>query len=211
MTASVESPPRWQRVLRAASTVLAVLSPFALYVALSRGDSKVGALVLLVWVLCRSVLLLASATRAQRIAMAPLPLLGLVSTVLNFATNDERFLLMLPSITQGSFALVFLLSLRTTPLVEHFARMQKPDLPPSHVAYCRRVTVVWGVVLSVATLVGITLAFTASLTTWTIFTGAGSYAIVGILFAIEYVVRKYKFREYGPNLVDRSLARVFPP
>jgi hypothetical protein len=30
---------------------------------------------------------------------------------------------------------------------------------------------------------------------------------VGLLFAVEYVVRKKRFGRFGPGLVDRTLAR----
>lgn len=200
----------WQHVLRAISTVMAVLSPFALYWALTRGDASQGAAFIVVWVLLRSVSSIATVSRKQISAMLPLPVLGLLSALCGVITNEPRFLLLLPSLTQGSFALVFLFSLRRTPLVEHFARMQKPDLPPPQVAYCRTVTLVWGVALLVATLVGIAMAFTVSLATWAVFTGVGSYAVVGALFAVEYVVRKFRFREYGRNPIDQVLKRIFP-
>jgi len=35
--------------------------------------------------------------------------------------------------------------------------------------------------------------------------------LIGTLGALEYVYRKYRFREYGAGLHDRLLARLFPP
>ncbi len=184
-----------QRIARGASTVLAVLSPFALYAALTRGNVREAAALVIAWVALRGTMVLAGATGAQRLAMLPLPLLGLASAALGFLANDARFLLMLPSLTQASFALVFLASLRAgaTPLVEHFARMQKPALPDDEVRYCRSVTAIWGVVLLLAAAAGVVLAFGASLATWTVFTGVGSYVLVAVVYAIEWIVRKIRF------------------
>ncbi len=204
---------RFARIARGASTVLALLSPFAFYAALTRGSMRKAAALVIAWVVLRGATLLAGASREQRRAMLPLPALGLGSALLGCCTGDARFLLLLPSLTQASFAVVFVVSLRAgaTPLVEHFARMQKPALPPAEVRYCRTVTLVWGAALSVAALAGVALAFAASLATWTAFTGIGSYVLVGALFSAEYVVRKARFRDYGANLLDRAIMRVFPP
>jgi uncharacterized membrane protein len=204
---------RFRSIARGASTVLALLSPFALYAALAHGSTRVAAALVIGWVVLRGAAILAGAEREQRLAMVPLLGLGLGSALLGWVTAEPRFLLMLPSLTQVGFALLFLVSLRrgARPLVEHFARMQKPALPPAEVQYCRVVTVVWGVALALAAVTGVALAFTASLATWTAFSGVGSYVLVGALFSVEYVVRKARFREYGTGPIDRTLARVFPP
>ena len=46
---------------------------------------------------------------------------------------------------------------------------------------------------------------------WALYTGLLSYVLIGLVATVEYVVRKARFREYGAELVDRVLARVFPP
>jgi hypothetical protein len=40
--------------------------------------------------------------------------------------------------------------------------------------------------------------------------GVVTYVLVGVLFAIEYVVRKLQFRDYGRNPIDWLLSKVFP-
>jgi hypothetical protein len=40
--------------------------------------------------------------------------------------------------------------------------------------------------------------------------GVVSYVLVGVLFAIEYVIRKIRFRDYGRNPLDWLLGKLFP-
>jgi uncharacterized membrane protein len=96
-------------------------------------------------------------------------------------------------------------------MIENFARMVKPDLPEAEVRYCRSLTKVWAAYLIAIGLGGLALAAFAPVSLWAAYAGGVSYALVGLLFAVEYVVRKAKFRDFGPNRLDAILRRVFPP
>ncbi|HEY6877774.1 MAG TPA: hypothetical protein VI299_07130, partial [Polyangiales bacterium] len=97
------------------------------------------------------------------------------------------------------------------PLVERFARMQNPDLSPAQVAYCRTVTQVWCAFFVLNAAISGSLAAWAPLSWWTLYNGLLAYVLMGVLGAGEYLVRKFRFREYGRGLHDRLIARVFPP
>ena len=125
--------------------------------------------------------------------------------------DDPRFVLALPILINGALLLQFGLSLRTTPMVERFARMQDPNLGPAQVAYCRSVTKVWCVFFVVNACVSAYLALFAEVASWALYTGLIAYMLMGVLGATEYLVRKARFREYGTGLHDRLIARVFPP
>ena len=120
-------------------------------------------------------------------------------------------MLVLPAATQATFGGTFLRSLSGTPLIEHFARMVKPALSVGEQAHCRRWTRIWGVYLIVLAGFGLILARWASLAVWTAYVGVVSYLLVGALFAVEYLVRKLSFRDYGKNPIDWLLAKLFPP
>lgn len=96
------------------------------------------------------------------------------------------------------------------PLVETFARLQVPDLPPDEVRYCRSVTALWCGFFALNALACLGLALFAELATWALYTGLVSYLLVGLLFAGEFVVRAWRFGRYEGTLVEPLFRRIFP-
>jgi len=197
-------------LLRVLSTLFIVASPWVLYWTLSRQRVGVAALTLVGWVIVRTIPVLLSAAREQRAAALRLPAIALVFALLGWLFRNGTFLMVLPAATQAAFGLTFLRSLSGTPLIEHFARMVKPELGAGELAHCRAWTRVWGVYLIALAGLGLVLARWASLEVWTAYVGVVSYVMVGVLFAIEYVVRKIRFRDYGRNPLDWLLSKLFP-
>lgn len=199
-------------VLGISSTLFIIASPFVLYWTLTHHDVAVAALTLLAWVALRTIPLVLSAKKAQRIAVLQLPALGLVFVLLGLFSNNGVWLLVLPSATQATFGLTFLRSLNTTPLIEHFARLVDPKLGEPQQAHCRRWTKYWGYYLIALSVIGLVVAVTCSLAVWTLYVGIGSYGFVGVLFAVEYVVRKVEFRDYHRrNPIDLVISVFAPP
>jgi uncharacterized membrane protein len=66
------------------------------------------------------------------------------------------------------------------------------------------------VYLLVLAATGLALARWATLAVWTVYVGVLSYVLVGVLFVVEYVIRKIQFREYGRNPLDWMLGKLFP-
>ena len=92
------------------------------------------------------------------------------------------------TIALGTFAI----SLFRTPLIEVFARKMGEDLDERGVAYCRRVTIVWTVFLSVHLAVTIATVF-ASRQIWAIYNGGIAYFLMSALFLGEWLYRR-RFR-----------------
>jgi uncharacterized membrane protein len=199
-----------QLVLKIISGLFIVASPWVLYWTLSQGDVTVAAITLIAWVIVRTIPVLLSAKKEQRVAALQLPAIALVFAILGWVFDQGVLLMILPSATQAAFGGTFLRSLKTTPLIEHFARMVKKDLSPGEQVHCRSWTRIWGIYLLVLAAAGLVLAAVASLEVWTVYVGLVSYGLVGVLFAIEYVVRKFKFRDYGRNPLDWILSKLFP-
>jgi uncharacterized membrane protein len=197
-------------VIAAISALFVIASPWVLYWTLSQHEVGVAAAVLIGWVIVRTIPLVIAARREQRLAALQLPAIALAFACLGWISNNGTWLLVLPSATQGSFGLVFLRSLRGTPLIEHFARMVKPELGAGELAHCRLWTKIWGVYLLVLAAIGLGLARWASLAVWTVYVGVIAYVLVGALFAVEYVIRKIRFRDYGRNPLDWLLGKLFP-
>ncbi|HEY0252137.1 MAG TPA: hypothetical protein VGC41_11460, partial [Kofleriaceae bacterium] len=168
------------------------------------------ALTLLGWVIVRTIPIVLAAKREHVRAALTLPAIAVVFAALGWVFDNGTWLMILPAATQASFGLAFLRSLKTTPMIENFARMVKPELSDGEVAHCRAWTRIWGLYLIAVAAFGLVLAAYASLKLWTIYVGLISYGLVGVLFAVEYVVRKYKFRDYGRNPLDWLLSKLFP-
>lgn len=197
-------------VLGVVSALFIVASPWVLYWTLSQQRVDVAAAALIGWVIVRTIPIVLSARREQRRAALQLPAIALVFAVLGWISDDGTWLLILPSATQGAFGIAFLRSLSGVPLIEHFARMIKPELGPGEIAHCRAWTRVWGIYLLVLAAIGLCLARWASLAVWTGYVGVVSYVLVGALFAVEYLIRKIRFRDYGRNPLDWLLGKLFP-
>jgi uncharacterized membrane protein len=197
-------------VLRIISALFLLASPWVLYWTLSRQRVGVAALTLVGWVIIRTIPVLLSAQREQRAAALRLPAIALIFAVLGWLFDNHTLLMVLPSATQATFGLAFLRSLAGTPLIEHFARMVKPELTSAQQAHCRAWTRVWGIYLLVLAALGLVLARWATLTVWTAYVGVVSYVLVGVLFAVEYLIRKVRFRDYGRNPLDWLLSKLFP-
>ena len=192
------------------STLFIIASPWVLYWTLTHQSVDVAAITLVAWVIVRTIPILLTAKSEQRKAAMQLPAIALVFAGLGWILNNSTCLLVLPSATQATFGVTFLRSLKGTPLIENFARMVKPKLTPGELEHCRSWTKVWGIYLLALAALGLVLAAVAPLAIWTVYVGILSYVMVGVLFAIEHVVRKIQFRDYGRNPLDWLLSKLFP-
>ncbi len=193
-------------------TLLTLGYPFVLYLTLSRwGARRVGLAVLLLalpriaWQLRRGPR--EHLSHVLRVPAAVALLGGLAALV-----GDPRFLLAMPTLVNLTLLVTFGASLRgEMPLVERFARMQVSELSEAERRWCRQVTVAWCVFFAANALTAALLAAAAPIAWWTLFTGVLSYVAVGVMFAVEYVVRSYRFRHYTDALPDRLMAVLLPP
>lgn len=80
-------------------------------------------------------------------------------------------------------------SLRTRPIIERFARMKHPNLPPEGVRWCRKVTVVWCVFFVLNGSAALATVLSGDRDLWTLYNGFVSYLLMGLLFAGEWLLR----------------------
>ncbi|MET0287526.1 MAG: hypothetical protein ABW352_23770 [Polyangiales bacterium] len=191
--------------------VLVAAYPVAVYVGLTRFSARGLGLLLLGLLLPGMLLKLRDARREDVLVVLRLPLSICALLGLAALLNDARFVFALPILINAALFVQFSTSLRGTPLVERFARMQSPTLSAEQVTYCRGVTKVWCAFFVINAAISAALAVWAPLAWWTLYNGLLAYLLMGVLGATEYVVRKFRFREYGAGLHDRLIARVFPP
>lgn len=105
--------------------------------------------------------------------------------------NSELLLRFYPAAVNAGILLLFGLSLIYPPsMVERFARLSEPDLPPAGVRYTRQVTQIWCVFLVANGAAAVWTALYASRDTWAWYNGCIAYLLMGILFAGEWLFRR---------------------
>lgn len=91
---------------------------------------------------------------------------------------------------------------RPPTMIERFARLIEPDLPPAGVRYARGVTWAWCGFFAVNAGVALWTALAASLEVWALYNGLISYGVMGLLLGGELLLR-------GP--VRRRLEKAAKP
>jgi uncharacterized membrane protein len=114
--------------------------------------------------------------------------LASVATVI----NSEILIRLFPVLMNFGALVLFARSLYASQsMVERFARLQEPNLPPSGVVYTRRVTQVWCLFLAVNTSVSWWTAMYATQEVWALYNGLITYVLMAFLFVGEWGVRSY--------------------
>lgn len=124
----------------------------------------------------------------DRLVMAVLLCLAGMTAIV----NSELLLRLYPAAVAAGMLLIFAMSLYSPPsMIERFARLQQPNLPPAGVRYTRRVTQAWCVFLVVNTSIALYTALFAGIDTWSLYNGLIAYLLMGAMFGGEWLVRKY--------------------
>ncbi len=201
------------------SSVLVIAYPVAIYVGLERWDTRTLGLILLgllaTGLVPRLVMRMREVDPEERrahlwpVLRVPASVIGLVA--LGTALDEPRFLLILPVLVNVLLLVQFASSLRgPVSLVERFARLQDPVLPPGGPKYCRTVTKVWCCFFVLNGATAAALAGFGPVSWWAVYNGMIAYILMGALFTVEYVARKAIFRQFDDTLPDRVLAAVLP-
>ncbi|MBT8469480.1 MAG: hypothetical protein KJN97_12105 [Deltaproteobacteria bacterium] len=193
-----------------ALSVTVIAYPVAVYVGLTHWSLRqVTALLLVLFVPAMTWRWLRGSARLGRIGNA-LPLGVVALLVTGLLIDDPRFVLAMPVLINVVFFLSFGASLAGVPVIERFARLQSPELTNQQIRYCRQVTCIWTAFFALNGLVTAALAMFASIKWWALYTGVIAYALIGTLGVSEFLVRRYRFREFGGGLHDRILEKVLP-
>jgi len=99
---------------------------------------------------------------------------------------------------------LFLSSLHGTPLIERFARLDFPELPPEIKRYTRKLTVVWAGFFAFNIVICLWLALWGDDSLWATYNGLIVYLLIGALVLGEYVWRHLRF----PHLEIPSLLQT---
>jgi uncharacterized membrane protein len=196
--------------VKRALSVMALLYPFAVVVALRWIEPRWIALALGTMLGLRIATFRGSATASLR--AAALALLAAGALVVTWTSNDDVALLLAPVAINATLLVAFASTLFGGPtFVETIARSRVPELPPEEVQYCRTVTIVWCGFFVANGACCATLALYASRWTWATYTGFVSYALMGLLFAVEYTLRSKRFGRYRGSPIEPLLRLAFGP
>jgi uncharacterized membrane protein len=134
------------------------------------------------------------------------------ASVASLVWNDPRALLLSPALVNVALLLAFALSFaaRET-LIETLALAQVGTLSVEEHAYCRKLTALWCAFFLANAAVTAELALDGTLESWALYTGLIAYVLMGLLFAVEFVYRHWRFRRYVGLPTDALLRRLFPP
>ncbi|ATO18624.1 Clp protease [Acinetobacter sp. LoGeW2-3] len=114
---------------------------------------------------------------------------------LSLILKDQNWLKLYPVFMSIGSCVIFASTLVRPPsMIERFARLAEPDLPPEGVVWTRKVTVVWcGFFILNAAIALYTVYFTPT-RIWVLYNGFISYVFMGCLLLGEYVLRKRQQR-----------------
>jgi len=183
------------RAVRGLGALLVAAYPACVYFALGRVAVRPLSLGLAALVMIALLLRLKGKKRNHALVTARIPIsIGLL-LLLGAWCDDRRFVLALPVLANIVLLAQFATSLRGIPMAERFARAQEDELSPAQVAYCRAVTIGWCVFFVVNGSVTAALALLAPVRVWAAYAGGVSYALVGLVAAVEYGVRKARFKQ----------------
>nr|WP_217911447.1 hypothetical protein [Myxococcus sp. AM011] len=164
--------------------VLSLAYPLLVYWGLGRFEPRWMAVPLVGMAVVRAV-----ATRERVWLVTAAGALVLAGT--SMLGNHALPLKLYPVLVNAMLLAVFATSLVYPPsVIERLARLREPELPPSGVAYTRRVTQVWCGFFVVNGSIALGTALWASDATWALYNGLIAYGLMGVLFAGEWLVRR---------------------
>ena len=148
--------------------------------------------------ICLAAIPLYSRLRIGRVGawLLLLALAGLLYALTFIVGGGQYALFIPPVLLPAALGTVFGESLLPgrTALITRVARASRGgDLPLELAHYTRGVTLVWTLALFALALTSIVLAAFAPLRTWSVFTNFISYLILGALFPLEYLWRRWRY------------------
>lgn len=176
-----------------ASTAFVILCyPFLVLIGLSYFDVRGLALVLIVLAAAR-LGFLGDGQWTSPILWVLLPSLATVvlMSLLVMASGSPAPLRFSPVAINAAMLLLFGVTLLRPPsMIERFARLKEPDLPPGAVRYTRAVTELWCGFFLLNGGIALYTALFADLEFWTLYNGVIAYVLMASLFTGEALVRR---------------------
>jgi uncharacterized membrane protein len=186
------------KVVPIAIGVLFGIYPVAVWLGLANEKPRAVAIALLVlqvpvtWYLLRKSRG-GGARAGMALLLAPVVTVGALGAAAVF--DDAAWLYVEPVAISAGLLLMFGSTLRrgAMPMIERFARLQVPELTLAQQQWCRLWTWIWCAFFVANGSTSLLLAAVAPLSWWAWYNGSFVYAVMGILFATEWLLRRRRF------------------
>ena len=125
--------------------------------------------------------------------------------------SHQQVLAALPSIALNlMLAGLFGATLRPgeTPLIVRIAELDDGVLAPEFVRYLRALTQAWAIFFITMAGLSLVLMLYAPFEWWSLFVNVLSWPLVGMMFALEWMVRRFGFKELPPHTPLHIVARI---
>ncbi len=173
------------------AAILVVAYPFIVYFGLKFWSIGLLAPVLIA-IFCLRFILIKGKLKELTWLVKIITLMVILILCLSWLLQKTQLLLFYPVMMNGLFLLFFAYSLFHPPtIIERLARLQEPDLPEEGIIYTKKVTQIWCVFFLFNGSVAIWTCLQNNLEIWTLYNGAISYVLMSVLFAGEWLVRKW--------------------
>lgn len=191
--------------LRVLGAIALIAYPAFVWLGLSAGSPRQVALLLLLVMLPALIFRVRKSARPEVRGLAAVPI-AIVSVLVAGALLDRAdYIRMTPVASNLVLLIAFGSTLRrgSMPMIERFARLQTDELGPPQLAWCRLWTWIWCGFFVANGTTALMLALWASTRWWALYNGLLCYLLIGGLFALEWLLRRRRFRE----LIERDAAK----
>jgi uncharacterized membrane protein len=162
--------------------------PIIVYVGLTQFNSQAVTTLLLFLLALR--LWLSQAFFNKMPWLKPATLLAVLAIIVSNIYDSDVGIRLYPVIINTVMLLVFSYSLyKGPPIIETLARITEPDLDEQGVVYTKKVTQLWCAFFIINGAIALYTSLFASLAVWTFYNGVIAYVAMGVLFALEWLVR----------------------
>ena len=173
------------------TSLLIVAYPFVVFFGLKHWSISVIAPILIV-IFCLRFVFIKNRLPALVWFSRAITLFIIALVCLSWLLKENEWLLFYPVAVNGLMLGFFAHSLFNPPsIIERLARIQEPDLPEKGVRYTKSVTKIWCVFFIVNGAIALWTCLQNNIEIWTLYNGIVSYILMGILFAGEWIVRKW--------------------
>lgn len=168
--------------------LLTLLYPFAVWWAIQQDKLAWVSGLLLLLAVCRFL-------SKPSTLLAPLTAVAVLCAGANLWFKDGIWLKFYPVLMSLGMLCIFTFTLYHPPsMIERFARLQNPNLPPSGVRWTRQVTKVWCCFFVINAVLAFLTIIVNNHQLWALYNGLISYLLMGGLLLGEFILRKYKQR-----------------
>jgi len=146
--------------------------------------------------------------------LLPICVIVVMTSVLVIFSDDDFYLLFNPALIGLVFLGCFAYTLYKPPtMIARLAALQIPHLPEVAIAYCRKVTIVWCLFFFANACISLgTVAYAViheDRAVWALYNGLISYVLMGLLFAVEYGIRRMKIKHFDEEIVrEKAIKEV---